>query len=119
MNKPEEYDDQFFPGIENRAIRFYFYLNAGLNIINQFRNLFLGILGLYFVLKLDNWILLVAMFIPCVVVLTIAGYYSVHRMNRIQEWLGIRFASHYAMKQFNYMQGVYDQLKEINAKMKP
>ncbi len=117
MHDPSEYDDLYFPGIENRAIRYYYYLNAGLGIVNNFRNVFLGIIGLYFVLKLDNWMLLVAMFIPTLIILSIVGYFVIHRVNKVQEWLGLRFATHYGIKQFNYTEGSYELLKEINQKL--
>lgn len=114
---PQDFDKDYMPGLENRAIRYYFYLNAGLNIVNQFRNLILAILGIYIALHLDAWWLLAAMFIPSIVGLTIAGYYVVHRVNKIQEWLGVRFSSHYAIRQFDYQRGIYEALKNIDAKL--
>lgn len=114
---PQQYDGEYMPGLENRAIRYYFYLNAGLNIVNNFRNLILAILGIYIALHLDAWWLLIAMFIPSVIILTIIGYYVVHRINKIQEWLGMRFSTHYAIKQFNFQEGIYKTLQEINGKL--
>jgi len=114
---PQEYDSQYMPGLENRAIRYYFYLNAGLNIVNQFRNLILAILGVYIALHLDAWWLLIAMLLPSVIILTVVGYYVVHRVNKIQEWLGVRFSSHYSIRQFNYQKGIYEKLEEIANKL--
>ena len=112
-----EYDSVYFPGFENRLIRYYYYLNAGLGIVNNFRNVFLGIFGLYFILKLDNWALLIVMFIPTMVVLTIVGFFVVHRINKVQEWLGMRFSTHYGIRQFNYQQEQNELLKEIRDKL--
>ncbi len=114
---PQEFDSKYMPGLENRAIRYYFYLNAGLNIVNNFRNLILAILGIYIALHLDAWWLLIAMFIPSVIILTVVGYYVVHRINKVQEWLGVRFSSHYSIKQFNYTQGIYETLQAIEKKL--
>lgn len=118
MNDPAEYDKQNFPGAENMAIRYYFYLKAGLGIVNDFRNLILGILGVYIALHLESWWLLIAMFVPSIVILTIAGYYTVHRVNKISEWLSLRFSTHYGIKQYNYTQGIYETLQEIAATLK-
>lgn len=114
---PNEYDEKYFPGTENRLVRYYFYLNQGLNILNQFRNLFLGILGLYLVLKLDNWWILVAMFIPSILALMIAGYYATHRVNKVLEWLGVRFGTHYSLTQFTIQQNILKTLEEIKQKL--
>lgn len=117
MQDPNEFDEALFPGLENHLIRYYYYLQRGLDILNSFRNLFLGILGLYFVLKIDNWWILVAMFIPSVLALMIAGYYATHRVNKVLDWLGLRFATHYGIRQYNLQQGIYDTLQEINKKL--
>lgn len=108
-----KYDHVYFFGIENRLIRYYYYLNQGLNILNQFRNLFLGIIALYIALHLDNWLLLVGMFIPCVIILTAIGYYNTHTVAKAIDWLSMRFSSHYGIRQFNYQQGIYDALQDI------
>lgn len=113
MNDPQEFDHIYFPGLENRLTRYYYYLNQGLTILNNFRNLFLGIIGVYIALKLDNWALLIAMFIPSAILLTVVGYFATHRVNKIMEWLSLRFGTHYGIQQFNYAQGTYETLQEI------
>lgn len=118
MGDASLYDQKYMHGFENKGIRYYYYLNTGLGILNQFRNLFLGIFGLYVVLHLSNPFLLVLMLIPSVVGLTILGYYNVHTMNKVMEWIGIRFSSHYAIRQFNYHQGTYELLDEIKCILK-
>lgn len=115
---PAEFDEQNFPGVENRLIRYYFYLNSGLNVLNQFRNLFLVIFAAYFALKLNNYWLLVAMFVPSLLALAVIGYYSVHRVNKITDWLSIRFGTTYGIKQFNLQQGIHDTLQEIRDKIR-
>ncbi len=117
MNEPHEFDHIYFPGLENRLTRYYYYLNQGLNIINQFRNVILGIVGIYIALHLEAWWLLVAMFIPSAIILTVVGFYVTHRVNKKMEWLSLRFGTHYAMKQFNYQQGIYDTLEEIRKEL--
>lgn len=108
-----EHDQRYLPGMENRAIRYYYYLNSGLNVLNQFRNLFLGIIAIYLALKLDNYWLLIGMFVPSVVLLTVAGWYNVHRLSKVTEWLGIRFSTHFGKKQFDNIQRQTELLEEI------
>ncbi len=106
-------EGRYMKGAENTGIRWYYYLNSGLNVVNQFRNLLLGIFGLYITLKLENPLWLGLMFIVSLPVLILSGWYSTHRIAKVNEWLGMRFSTFYAIKQFNYTQGSYELLKEI------
>ncbi len=119
MLNANQYDQQYMLGPENRLIRYYYYLNTGLGILNQFRNLLLGIFGLYVILKLTNPLYLILFFLLSVPVLTLTGYYNVHRMNKVMEWIGLRFSSHYAIRQYNYQQGIHDTLLDIKKAMVP
>lgn len=105
----------YLKGTQNKLIRYYFYLMKGLDILNQFRNLFLGILALYIALKLDSLGIGIAMFLGSCIVLAILGYYNVHRLSKINEWLNIRFSSHFGIRQFNYQQENNELLKDIKA----
>ncbi len=118
IEDPSQYDSVFFPGAENRFIRYYFYLNNGLAILNNFRNLFFGVFALYFTFHLTNPYLLAALLVPGILILIAVGYYSIHRMSKVQEWLGMRFATHYGIRSYNYNQGTYEELKEIKELLK-
>ena len=113
MKKEQEY----LKGRENWLIRMYFYLNSGLTIINNFRNLIMGIFALYFLLKLTNPIWLVVMLLASLPVLVVVGYYNVHRMAKINEWLSMKFSTHYGIKQFTYVEEQVQLLKDIKNKL--
>lgn len=106
-------DSKYLEGKENWLIRAYFYCSNGLTILNEFRNLFLGILALYLALKLDKLWILPVMAIPCILILTLTGYYVVHRVSKVREWLGMRFGTHFGIKSFNYTEENYKLLSEI------
>lgn len=108
-----EEDKKYLNGFTNRLIRYYFYLMKGLDIINSFRNLFLGIIALYIALKLDSIWIGIAMFAGSSIVLTVCGYYNVHRLSKLNEWLGMRFSTHYGIRTYNYVQEQNDLLKKI------
>ncbi len=119
MKKAGQYDQAFMHGFQNRSIRYYYYMNNGLSILNQFRNLFLGIFALYVILHLTNPFLIVLMFLAACPLLAIAGYYEIHKMSKVMEWIGLRFSSHYAIRQFNYQQAIYETLVDIKKGMVP
>ncbi len=118
MQDAGEYDQLYMHGLQNRGIRYYYYLDAGLNVLNQFRNLGLGIIALYIALHLTNPLFLVAMFVPSVIALTALGYYNTHTVNKVREWVSMRFSSHYGIRQFNYQQAQYELLTEIRDALK-
>ncbi len=111
-------DDTYLKGTENWFIRAYFYLSNGLAILNEFRNLFLGIVAIYIALHMTNVWWMIIMFVPSVVILTLIGYYVVHKVSKMREWFGTRFSSHFGMKSFNYQEASYELLKEINENLK-
>jgi len=109
----KEKNEQYMDGFQNRFIRMYFYTSNGLAILNEFRNLFLGIFGLYIALKLGNIWLAVGLFIGATIVLTVVGWYVIHKVSKVREYIGMKFATHYAIKSFNYQKDQIDLLTEI------
>lgn len=111
-------DSTYLKGKENWLIRAYFYCSNGLMVLNEFRNLFLGILGLYIALKWENYFLAVCLFLACVIILTFVGYYRVHKVGKMIEWLSVRFSSHFGQKSYNYQKESYELLVEIRNLLK-
>ncbi len=106
-------DQKFLLGNHNKGIRWYFYLENGVAVLNNFRNLFLGILGIYIALKLTNPIWMIIMLLPCIIILSIIGWYSVHHLNKVKEWLSMRFSTSYGIRAFNFNEEQVKLLKEI------
>lgn len=102
-----------FDGLENRLIRYYKYCTAGVDLIAQFKNLFLMIFGAYFLLKLDNPWLLVIAFIISLITSAILGWYRMMRMDKAIEWLTMKFSTHYGIKNFDYQENNNILLREI------
>ncbi len=108
-----EEDRRYLNGTQNKLIRFYFYTERGLDILNIFRNLFLGILAIFVALKLTNVFWIAAMIVPSIMILVVVGYYNVHKLSKMKEWLGMRFSTHYGLRAFNYQEDQVKVLKEI------
>lgn len=118
MKDLSEYDKEYLPGFYNRLVRYYYYLESGLNVLNEFRNLFLGIIAIYIALKLTNVLWMAVMTIPSLILLTVAGYFNVHRLSKIKEFLSMRFSTHYAIKTYDYNKEQVLLLREIKDLLK-
>lgn len=110
-SQPE--DDKYLQGSHNKIIRCYYYIERGLDILNIFRNLFLGIVAIFIALKLTNVLWIGLMTIPSVIILGIVGYYNVHKLSKMKEWLSMRFSTHYGLRAFNYQEEQVKILEEI------
>ncbi len=104
--------------MKNNLIRIYFYLNNGVNILNNFRNLFLGIFALYFALKLTSPVLLVIMFIVAVPILAVCGYYNVHHIAKTSEQLSVKFGTFYGIKTYELAEQQVKLLRKIEKLLK-
>lgn len=112
-----EQNKDYMKGTENTLIRYYYYINRGLDIVNQFRNLFLGFIAVYLGLHLTNigWILV--MFILSLPILTIVGWYNTHKVLKNSEYLATQFSTHFARSQFDLIKEQVEELKKINEQL--
>ena len=111
-------DDKYLKGTQNWIIRYYYYLSTGLNELNGFKNLFLGILTIYITFKLTSYWWGVGIFVASIVILTVVGYYIIHRVGKVRDWLGLRFSSYFGRQQVNYTEEQFKVLAEIRDLLK-
>lgn len=106
-------NEDYLKGWRNFFIRAYFYLLNGVNFVSDFRNIGLAIFGLYITLKLENPYDMAFMLLGAILVLTPLGYFMVHKVSRVKEWLTTKYGSHYAIKNFDFVEAQYNTLKRI------
>lgn len=114
MDNPK--DHEYWNGWQNKLIRYFFYLNRGIDIFNQFKYVFALIFGIYFTFKLKNPWLLVGMTAISFPVLLILGYLQTHKVGKINDWLNIKFSTFYGKYNFELLEGILEELKKFNAK---
>ena len=59
MDNPKDHEN--WTGAKNKFIRYYFYINTGLNVFNNFKYLAAAIFGIYWTMHLRNPIWLLTM----------------------------------------------------------
>lgn len=58
------------------------------------------------------------MFVGAIIILIPTGYYRVHHISKVSEWLNTKYGSHYAIKNFDYVKAQYELLQNIFVEMK-
>ena len=91
-----EYTKTYDKGVLNHGVRAWFYLQKGLNLMNEVKYLVAGILALYYTLQLDSYMILVGIFVVSIPVLTFIGWFHTHKMAKAMEWTAMVFSSYFA-----------------------
>ncbi len=108
---------RYFYGWKNQLIRIYFYLQEGLNLINQFKYLVGGILALGYLIKLENYIYLGLMFVGSLPLLILGGYIWVHRAKKSMEWFSLEFTTHFGKYGVELQEKQLEALEQIANKL--
>ena len=109
--------ESYWDGSKNKAIRWYFYSQRGLALFNEFRYLLMLIFGLYVLLKIQNPVWLVVMFLGCVPILVVCGWFQVNHMAKVINWLDVKYGSHWTLKSMEWQERSVKALEEINVKI--
>lgn len=117
MNEIEDHKShQYWTGWQNKTIRYWYYLNRGIDIFNQFKYLFALIFGIYFTLKLKNAIWILGMIGISLPILLVFGWLQTHRIGRVNDWLSVKFSSTYGKYNFELLEDILEELRELNKK---
>ena len=111
-------EKEYRKGLKNRLVRYYFYIQQGLGLINEFRYLLMAILGAYYALKLSNPLIIPIMFFLSCLVLIFLGWLYVHHMKKIMEYITIEYATHWGRYQFELFEKIIQLLEDIKKERK-
>lgn len=103
----------YWDGNKNKLIRYYFYMSKGLDLFNNFRYIFMAIVGLYYVLHLHQPVFMLLMFLTIIPILIVVGWVSVHHINIVIEWINIKFSTHYAKYSFELSERTVKAMEDI------
>lgn len=91
-----EYQKTYDKGLLNHGVRAWFYLQRGLNLVNEFKYLVAGIFALYYTLQLEDYRLMIVLFVVAIPVLTFVGWFHTFKMAKALEWTQMMFSSYFA-----------------------
>lgn len=114
MNQDDPKKHEYWTGWQNKLIRYFYYLNRGVDIFNQFKYLFALIFGVYFTFKLKNPVIILMMTGISLPILIVLGYFQTHRIGRVNDWLSVKFSTFYGKYNFDLLEGILKELKKLN-----
>jgi len=109
---------EYWIGPKNKAIRYYYYAKKGLELMNEFRYLIMAVFAMYYTLRINNIFLIPIMFFMAIPVLVFLGWLSVHHMQKVMEWINVRFSTHWSMYSYKLSEDRNITLKEIQDDIK-
>lgn len=116
-NIDHKHESKYWHGTKNKFIRYYFYVQRGLVLLNEFRYVVMVVFVMYNFIGIKNLWLIPGMFITCIPVLLICGWISVHHMEKVMEYLNIQYTTHFSRYNIELQEKQLDYLKKINDKM--
>lgn len=114
----QQYMDNYDKGLWNRLVRAWYYLMEGLNLVNQFKYVALGIFGLYVALKFTNYLYLGVLFLVTLPILIAAGWIYVNRMAKNLSLTSMMKSSFFGRYNIDLAEEQVRLLKEIRDKLK-
>lgn len=112
----DKINPKYWEGTKNKCIRYYFYAQRGLTLVNEFRYVIMTIFAIYITCKLENILLIPLMFVVVIPVLCVLGYISVHHIAKVIEYLNIEYSTHWSRRNFELNEERNELLKEIRGK---
>ena len=104
---------RYFDGWKNKLIRIYYYIKTGLNVVNEWKYIAVGIIALAVLLKLDGIRWLIGMGVISVPILLVIGYLWAHKVEKRFEWFNIEFTTHFSKRNYALQERQTKALEDI------
>jgi len=114
----EQERSEHWSGLRNKIVRYYFYTQRGLALLNEFRYLIMAILAVYALLGMKNPFVMLLMFVIAVPILIVLGWIFTFKMAKTMEFLNIKFSTHYSKLNMDYQERQTKALESLNEKIK-
>jgi uncharacterized protein YacL len=107
----------YWDGTLNKAVRYNFYVQRGLAMLNEMRYLILSIMATYALLKLNNPWIMVVMFIVALPILGLLGWMYTFKMAKTMDFLNVKFSTHFSKYSIEMQERQVKSLESIDEKM--
>lgn len=108
--------EKYYEGRKNQIIRYYYYLNTGLQLVNEWKYIGAFIFALYYTLKLTNPVFLAVMLIIIAPILAVMGWVKVNHIAKVTDWLTVELGTYWSRRGYELQEDIIKTLKEIRDK---
>lgn len=109
---------EHWKGAKNKIVRYYFYVQRGLALLNEFRYLIMAILAVYALLDMKNPLVMLMMFVVAVPVLIFLGWLYTFHMAKTMDFLNVKFSTHFSKYNIDLQERQTNALERIDKKIK-
>jgi hypothetical protein len=114
----ESKNPKYWSGLHNKVIRYYKYAQHGLATVNEFRYIGLACFGIYYTLRLKNFMWIPLMFVISLPILIAIGWWYVHHAAKVLEYISIRFSTVWGLYNYKLLEEQLNSLKQIKNLLK-
>jgi len=104
---------KYLEGKKNKVIKHYFYVQKGLELVNEFKYVIAGIIAIYFALELENPLLIVLIFITAIPSLMLLGWIWVNFAVKTMEWVNIEYATYWTRYNYSLQEKQLDAINKL------
>lgn len=112
LNQQKELQLKYWDGAVNFLCRLWFYFIRGLEIFDKFKYFFIVFGGLYYLIGKKHLFLMVAVSVVAVPVIMVMGFFTVHKLGGVLDYLNTKFSTYSANKQIELLEEIRDLLNE-------
>ena len=120
----ENSEKSYYQGKINFLIRLYYYLNEGLNQINNWKYIAAGVIALAVFFKITNWLVISLIVLAVVPISVLIGYLWVMRARKSTEYFSLKYTSPWGKyqielqeRQMALLESISKQLEKLNGKV--
>jgi hypothetical protein len=121
MNNPYEVNEnsekRYYQGWINMVIRLYYYLQEGLNQVNQWKYILAGVLAFAYLVKIESYVIIGLIFLALVPIFVLIGYLWIVRGKKSTEYFTTKYTSPFGMYGFQLQERQTKLLEEISKKL--
>ena len=103
---------KYWEGTVNFLCRLWYYFIKGLEIFDKFKYFFIVFGGLYYLIGKKHLVLVIMALLAGVPVILLIGFFSVHKMGGVLDYLNTKFSTYSALKQIELLEEIRDLLKK-------
>ena len=114
IDQDKDLKAKYWEGTVNFLCRLWYYFIKGLEIFDKFKYFFIVFGGLYYLIGKKHLVLMVAISVGAIPIILALGFFTVHKLAGVLDYLNTKFSTYSALKQIELLEEIRDELRKQN-----